>query len=345
MKRPVGLILTAIVLGFIALSQLGMAALMTVTGFIGRSGIHSARPGAPALPPSFLLYFTIGFAIIMAFLATWAILTLVGLLRLINAARISVLVIGGCLAGFGGLSFLTSIAAMFIHLPTPSNQSAHLQPIIFGIIGFFYALIAGVGIWWLIYFSRASVRALFVRPAFAAYGYDPTLPLLPLQKPGRFSHVPVPIVILACLFILSALVCFIVALLPLPTFFFGVIFSGFASHILYLMMAILTAFVAYGLLHLDNRARIATIVILCLGPINSVFLLLPSGQAQFNLYNQQIMEKFRIPGTPPTPMPDFTHTYMAFATVLGLLFNAALFWILYRYRGDFQRIPPPPALG
>ena len=103
MKRPVGLILTAIVLGFIALSQLGMAALMTVTGFIGRSGIHSARPGAPALPPSFLLYFTIGLAIIMAFLATWAILTLVGLLRLINAARISVLVIGGCLAGFGGL--------------------------------------------------------------------------------------------------------------------------------------------------------------------------------------------------------------------------------------------------
>ena len=166
-----------------------------------------------------------------------------------------------------------------------------------------------------------------------------------MQKPGRFSHVPVPIVILACLFILSALVCFIVALLPLPTFFFGVIFSGFASHILYLMMAILTAFVAYGLLHLDNRARIATIVILCLGPINSVSLLLPSGRTQFNVYNQKVMEMFRFPGVPPTPMPDFGYSYVVMSSVLVVIFNAALFWILYRYRGDFQRIPPPPALG
>lgn len=347
MKRPFGLILTAIVLGFIALSQLGTAALMTVTGFIGRNGIHSARPGAPALPASFLFYFGIVFSMVMALLATWAILTLVGLLRLSNAARISILVIGGCLAGFGGLSALASIGAMFMHMPTTPPGPAHLQRLIFGIVGFFYALMAATGVWWLIYFSRASVRALFVRPAFAVYGYplDATLPVPPLQKPGRFSHVPVLIVILACLVLVSALSCAMLALMPFPAFFFGVIFSGLASHIIYLTMAIFTALIGYGLLRLDSRARIATIFVLCLGPINSVSLLLPSGRAQFKLYNQQIMEMFRFPGMPATPMPDFGYAYIVMTFVLVVIFNAALFWILYRYRGDFQRTPPPPALG
>jgi hypothetical protein len=345
MKRPFGLILTAIVLGFIALSQLGTAALMTVTGFIGRNGIHSARPGAPALPGSFLFYFGIVFSIFMALLATWAILTLVGLLRLSNAARISVLVIGGCLAGFGGLSFLASIVAMFMHLPTTSPQAAHMQTVVFGIVGFFYALMAATGVWWLIYFNRASVRALFIRPAFAAYSYDPTLPAVPLQKPGRFSNVPVLIVILACLILVSAVSCALLALLPFPAFFFGVIFSGFASHIVYLTMAIFTALIGYGLLRLDSRARIATIFVLCLGPINSVSLLLPSGRAQFNLYNQKVMEMFRFGGMPSTPMPDFGYSYVVMSSVLVVIFNAALFWILYRYRGDFHRTPPPPALS
>jgi hypothetical protein len=347
MKRPFGLILTAIVLGFIALSQLGTAALMTVTGFIGRNGIHNARPGAPALPASFLFYFGILFSMVMALLATWAILTLVGLLRLSNAARISVLVIGGCLAGFGGLSALASIGAMFMHLPTTSPQAAHMQTVVFGIVGFFYALVAATGVWWLIYFSRASVRALFVRPAFAAYGYplDATLPVPPLQKPGRFSNVPVLIVILACLILVSALSCAMLALLPFPAFLFGVIFSGFASHIIYLAMAIVTALIGYGLLRLDSRARIATIFVLCLGPINSVSLLLPSGRAQFNLYNQKVMEMFQFPGMRPTPMPDFGYSYVVMSSVLVVIFNAALFWILYRYRGDFHRTPPPPALS
>ena len=345
MKRPVGFILTTIVLGFIAFGQLSTAAMMTVAGFIGRNGVPNAPPSGPPLPSSLLFYVSIGISVVMALLATWAILTLVGLLRLSNAARISVLVIGGCLAGFGGLCVLTSIGAMFLHLPTTPPEPAYLQTLIFGIVGFFYALMAATGVWWLIYFTRASVRALFVRPAFAAYGYDPTLPLPPLQKPSRFSNVPVLITILACLFFLGAISCAIIALVPLPAFFFGVIFSGYASHILYLTIAMVTALIGYGLLRLDNRARIATIVLLCLGPINSVLLLLPWGHAQFNIYNQQVMEKFQLPGMPSTPLPDFGYAYMVMASLLGLIFNAALLWILYRYRSDFQRTQPTPVLG
>ena len=347
MKRPVGLILTAIVLGVVALVQLSTAAMMTVTGFMERNRIPNAPPGLPTVPSNFLFYFSIVFSLFMALIATWAILTLVGLLRLSNAARISVLIIGGCMAGFGGLSALASIGAMFMHLPTTPPGPAHLQRLVFGIVGFFYALMTATGVWWLIYFSRASVRALFVRPAFAVYGYplDATLPVPPLQKSGRFSNVPVLIAILACLVLVSALSCAILALTPFPAFFFGVIFSGFASHIIYLTMAIVTALIGYGLLRLDSRARIATICVLCLGPINSVSLLLPSGRAQFNLYNQKVMEMFRFRGMPPTPMPDFGYSYVVMSSVMVVIFNAALFWILYRYRGDFQRTPPPPALG
>ncbi len=347
MKRPVGLILTTIVLGFVAFVQLCTAAIMAGTGFSARNGIPNAQPGVPLVPANVLFYFSIGFSVVMALLATWAILTLVGLLRLSNAGRISILIIGGCLAIFGGFSVLASIGAIFMHVPTTPPQPAHLQEFIFATVGLFYALVAATGVWWLIYFSRATVRALFVRPAFAAYDYplDPALPALPLQKPGRFSHVPIPIVILACLFILSAFICVIGTFLPLPAFFFGIIFSVFASHILYLTMAIFTALIGYGLLHLDNRARIATIVILCLGPINSLLMLRPSGRAQFNLYNEQIMEKFRFAGMPATPMHDLGYTYMAMMFVFVVIFNGALFWILYRYRADFQRTPPPPALS
>jgi hypothetical protein len=113
MKRPFGLLLATIVLGLLALGQLLMATLMAIVTAAGRHVTPAtAAVDVPAAQP-FILFFGIGLSLFLAVLAVWAIFTIVGLLRLRNWARISVLIIGGCLAFFGCVSALGMIAGLF----------------------------------------------------------------------------------------------------------------------------------------------------------------------------------------------------------------------------------------
>src|ERR1700744_560246 len=94
MKRPIGLILSAIVLGLIALVLLLIAALMAF------SGILAAHQPAFAASRHFMLYLMLAIGAFYAVLTVWAILTVIGILRLRQWSRYSILIIGGGLAAF-----------------------------------------------------------------------------------------------------------------------------------------------------------------------------------------------------------------------------------------------------
>jgi hypothetical protein len=88
MKRPLGIILSAIVLGLAALGLLLITALMAVSSvFI----FH--RPVTPA-NPHFFVYIMLAISILYMALTVWAVLTVIGILRLRSWARYSILVIG-----------------------------------------------------------------------------------------------------------------------------------------------------------------------------------------------------------------------------------------------------------
>ena len=76
MRRPIGLILSAIVLSLAALFLLLMTALMAFGGFF------TAHQPSSVMAPHLVMYFMFAFSAIYAALAVWAILTVIGILRL-----------------------------------------------------------------------------------------------------------------------------------------------------------------------------------------------------------------------------------------------------------------------
>jgi hypothetical protein len=75
MNRPIGLILSAIVLGLAAIFPLLMTALMAFAEVYA-----GHRPTMSA--PHFIAYFMVAISVFYAALAVWAILTVIGILRL-----------------------------------------------------------------------------------------------------------------------------------------------------------------------------------------------------------------------------------------------------------------------
>jgi hypothetical protein len=357
MKRPIGLILTTIVLGLIATFDLFTAAITLVGAAMGSHFLPATTPGssAPPVAAKFLLYFDIGFSLFLALLATWVILTIVGLLRLRNWGRISVLIIGGCLTVLGGLATLGFVLLLIFQFQStstnppglPPNLPPHFTTFVLAFVAFSYACFAAVGVWWLIYFNRTSVKAFFVRPAIDIYGHviDSLYTPPPSSMPSRFANVPVAIVILACFFFLSTLSCAMMAFMPFPAFLFGFVLTGPAKLILYLTFAVLSGFIGYGLLRLDNRARIATLAFLSFGLVNMTSILLPWGRSQFLLYNQQMMHTFQLPGEPTSLQPDHAYAFLIVGGVGVLIFNGFLFWLLQRNRSAFLQTPRSPAIS
>ena len=348
MKRPLGLTLASVVLGMAALGQLLFAAFILFVSFVVKhdsSGPYTANtPGAP-FTPAIMGYVFLGTALFIALLACWAITTIVGLLRLRNWARISILVIGGGLVFFGGFSIFGLIATWLIQskLPPPPHLSHSIQLATFTVMGTFYAFIAAIGVWWLVYFNRATTRSLFVRPSPYPSGYDLTSAdsTLPYSKPSRFSHVPVAIIILACLYFVSVFACLLMAFISFPALLFGFVITGVGTHILCLTFAIIAGLIGYGLLHLKNWARLAALAQIGLGFINMVLMLLPRYQSQIFLYNQQLMQRWHLP-TAPMNTPEMTHVYMISGVAMALIVNALFVWLIERHRSAFQRTPPPP---
>jgi hypothetical protein len=353
MKRPAGLILTTIALGFLAFGQTLAAVSMFFAGFAFRKGIP-ASPATPQLAPAFhelVSIFSFIFGMLLLLFAVWSVLTIVGLLRLRNWGRVSTLVLAGILAGFGGLSCVAAIFSIFVGPMRPTQGGVSPQ-IIMGVVGLFYAVVAAVGVWWLIYFNRPAVRSLFVPPmSYPTTPYHPAYPSLlvtpyqlPPRKPGRFDHVPTPIAIIACLFLLSAVCCPLAAFLPFPAFMLGFIFNRPASAILYIGIGVLCGFIAVGLLRLDNRARITVMGFMGFGVVNMALSVLPWYQSQFRLYNQQMMEHFHFAGMPGIPTPYYSGAYIVMISSYSLILYGAVFYFIQRHRNAFLTSPPPPSV-
>ena len=155
-RKPVGINLAAIVL-----------ALMTAVGALFAAGSIAAlfftrHPIIPPIPAVKL--FVIAFDILMLILLLWGIWTVVGLLKLRPWARFSILALGALdLFFFGvqsvGLLVLRTRADFSMMMP--SGPGAINVSAILAEIAALDALLALIGVWWLVYFSLSHVRLAF----------------------------------------------------------------------------------------------------------------------------------------------------------------------------------------
>ena len=122
MKRPFGVVFSAVLLLLGSLLQLPMALLMAFSGVLLRKQIVSGGASLP-LPtwiPAYM-YALCGFFIA---LAVWGILTSVGLFRLRRWARYSILIIGGALTLIGLISLLVTLVMLFVPMNLASGPDA-----------------------------------------------------------------------------------------------------------------------------------------------------------------------------------------------------------------------------
>ena len=199
---------------------------------------------------------TIAVAVFMAGLAVWGMLTGVGILRRREWARISIVVFAAVLTIMCGTGTLT---ILFIPFPETARTSPELMTLVRGAIAATYAVTTAVGIWWLVLFNRRSTREYFAGAGAA-------------QDSAR----PLSISVIAWYLLAGSLFTALAAVLRFPALVFGAVVGGWGALVVYTVYTAAQIYLGTGLLQLQDRARLWSIVYFAVVALNGViFLVLP----------------------------------------------------------------------
>jgi hypothetical protein len=277
-------------------------------------------------PPAFMR--AIFFFLFLMYLlpAVWGIATGVGLFRLKNWARISTIVFSVLLIGascFAGL-----ITAM---MPLPSTPTSNLDPAVTSavriVMGAFWLFLSGIGIWWLIFFTRAAVSGQFVAarsPATAGLSGPPPALSGAIQEVSAIPEQPGPkrpvsITIIAWLLLAGCILMPLNILVHAPAVVFTKLLTGWAASLCYLGYAVIHFFTGRGLLRLKPWARQAGIALYGFGFINMIaFYFTPGAHARMLALMESQNSMFPWFKVLPN-QPQFHFDPTPFSTIFGIL--------------------------
>lgn len=275
-------------------------------------------------------------------IAIWGAFSGVGLIRFRNWARLSVLI----WAGFAAPICLIVIAfTAFIPLPTPAD-SPITNTVVRLVMVIFYGGPLMVAVWWLILFTRPRIVVQFKAAAAGASGD----PFTAIPVPGAFdtnaaspayavpaalspsAGVPVPIIVLACFFLLSALSIFFIFFMHMPAMVFGHAFTGLTGSVVYSTWCLLYAIAGVGMLRRVPWAYSVAIGVQVLGIVSGIMTLL---NPNFDDMMRRAMSSMKMPAPDVYQIQSMTH--LRGFSFIGLLFPLAILGMLAYYRPQFLR--------
>jgi hypothetical protein len=287
--------------------------------------------------------------------AIWGVCTGVGLLRLKNWARISIIVFGGLLTAFG----LCAVLGALVMAVTPIPPTPGLNPsfmLAFRATMFLCALAElGLGIWWLVFFNRAKVKVQFqqqpmfgaVMPQFGGTAPPPNpafiQPVAPRPVMSPTASRPVSITIIACLLIIGCAFAPVNVALRMPAIFFTLLITGWPAAVYYLAVMAISLYVAIGLLRLWPTARVIGLGYLVFSALNSlVFTFAPGShervgklmEAQSTMFPWMRMSQ-------DNPIKFDPTLAVMIGTVFGLVMVIAGFYFLLASKPAFE-VPNRP---
>ena len=301
--------------------------------------------GAPGMPPGTLaaveVFWLFGLAV-----AVFGFSTGIGVLRRRNWARITMIVWGGIMAVLSAIS-IPVILIVFNSLPTALPNGAEAGPFM-GFLKvfmvFFYGIPLGIGIWWLVLFTRPRVAA-----AFASPGDSPTYPpgagayALAPQTPATLkpfspkAACPLPLMILAGFLIFSGVCTLLVGVIPItgsvPFFLFGYFVTGFTAKLFLGLLGAVFGIAGVGILKLKPAALHTILIVQCVFFLNGILSAL---NPRFLAAMQEAMqhadaENPSFPGGNPFLTGSLFHMLLIF----GLCVGAAIIGLLLFYRSRF----------
>lgn len=332
MRRPAGLVFSAVALMLLSMFQVVMALLMAFSGMVqANHRLATTTPSGHIVPPapSWMPFFSYGLSAFFVALAAWGIVTAIGMFRLRQWARFSILVIGGGMALIGLVSALCTLLFLLIPLPSqpglnPSQaEVAHtMVKVILGVVAAFYGLLFALGVFWLVYFNRAGVRIVFANGA----GEDAQ------------SRRPLILSAIAILMLLGAPACLLGVFIPVPGVLFGFPLRGWEKAVTYLVIAALQAAGGIGLWQMREWGRRLMMGILAFGAINcALYVAWPSLVVR---YSEEISRSMNVPAQYQLPA-HFQRMVSAGSSGVSLLFILAIVAVLHHYRARFE--PPMSA--
>lgn len=355
MDRPTGVTVSSIVLFLLASLQLfGLTFLLigAIAFLYGYSSVSDPNIANPSLVSGWMRGIFLLMAVIGGLFLAWVIATAVGLLRLRNWARISTLILAGCIAVYALFSLFGTAISLF--LPSALPPTAPPQMLVFfhfalAMSALFHISLMALAVWWLVYFNRAAIRAAFQpesahlppSPEATAHWPSTTEPLPPPAK-KLFPPAPIAISIIGWFWLISSPFLLILALLPFPAFLFGKIIGGPVKIVLYLVLAALIVWLGWNLLQLRESARRVALAFAIFGILHSLLIFVPAYSRRLMEYTNQTVQNmtFGLPnqGTESYVIVARTHLLTAyFGVIFAVAINLTIVWLLHRNRAAFQR--------
>ena len=326
MRRPVGVIVAAVILGLMAL--MGTCAMLLSLAF----AIFTRNPIIPnAFRPFIIL--TQGFGLALSLFCAW---TVVGLFRMRRWARITTIVLGAALF----LIAVVSAVGIFMvrnFVPAPPGSAPGTMSFIFFGIAAFYLFLSLIGAWWVVYFSLAHVRAAFSSAQIMVTNPD----ILP---PGGAAMLPgsegtpgwrVVIIVWACLMLVGVLSLPMLLVMHVPLFIYGMVLTGARALAALLILVAIEIYLGVGLLKKWRPAWYVALAWQIFAAGSFISFLIPGMMARFVAYQQQLITQW----APASPVPPFAFTPPASFMAILVIFSAAiiaLFTIaLFKRKADY----------
>jgi len=274
-----------------------------------------------------------------------------GILRQRNWARISILIWGGLMTIFSAITMVATFFAMKYLAPTMPHaaEAAPVLAVMKWVMALFYAIPLGVGIWWLILFTRKVVVEEF-NPLLArlhpgktldASGFPQELLPPPSYVPGG-PACPLPLLIIAGFDIFSGASMLTLLVVPysfissVPLFLFGHAFHGGVSLLFFVLLGIVYVVCGVGIIKLKPWALDPLIWCNALFFLSGIVTLLnPQFVPTMKEAIAKMMPKIaELPAHTESPMISFpfSDTYLKLMMAFGFVFSGVLLAILIVYR-------------
>ncbi len=267
----------------------------------------------PKAPPFPMAAIGIVMALLFAGLSGWGICTAIGIFRRRGWARVSIVVFAILLTFMGvgaGLAILFMPA-----LPSQGGVSQNLMDTVRWAIAVFYGVLAAIGVWWLVLFNLSATKEYFVPGG-----------------PSEPSTRPLSVSVIGWFLLAGSLFLAVMAVFRLPAFVFGVVITGWGGLVVYTIFAGAQIYLGMGLLHLQEQARIGTIVYFCLTALSSILNVAPPGlQAKMETLQRAMPKFFPNGATTTMPQPGWLFALM------GVAIAAVPVWFLVSRRAAFGR--------
>ena len=296
MKKLFGVSASAVFTLLGSLLMLGFSVLLGLTLVIS--------PGPGPMPPETKFGLVVALTM-FGMLGAWGTTTAIGLFRLRNWGRISVLIFAALLALTGVVS-----GPVLLLIPPPATAPPNYGAVR-GMIAGVYGALALLGVFWLYYFSRRVTREAFLGTSTVESG-------------GR----PLSISIIGWWLLVTGMVTVLASPFRMPVSMFIWIVTGWTTAAWYIAFGALWTYVGYGLLRLRPIARKLAIALLCFGAANSlVFFLSPGRDERFGTF----MSRFHFLPQAPAPVH-----FPPFALIPGIVALGVPLWFLITTKKAFQ---------